>query len=795
MVSYSEACADFIQCFIRCILGALNLPMKNVFLSAVVLLLNLACLPSFSQSTQHQRIIITDADAQVNAGALIRLFAEGYQKPPRSTQFILETDQSVQAMNKVAKVVSGKFKVSGDTWYRGFDLSELLYPDQLYFTVLIKSGNTSKDYPLHVKVVNGTPETVSVPYSDSSENKIIVTAVDLKAKYAAAGINAVQQKAALINDYYQTAGDVDHHAALLSTINAYDYPHFRENIQMIERERAFQQQVNERNFDKTLPLTLTDPGRLNEKLRAFGNLVQRKKSEMDQVLLTLHLVFFDRGLQAMKDNNRPFASQLFHDALELNPRFAPALLQLARLDFLNREYYQAECKAEDILYQMTPDPQTRNAVLDLISDIYETHLELGAGYNESKRFNEAITEYEAAGVICKKYVSVRCSDELGNGIRKARLGIFTNMLNDARSQVQRNDFVKAEQLVNKAQAYHDAYNNDLPASNEASDLLKAIRQKKYEQILYGAKQYYNRGSYEQALTQYQLADSLVHLYNLTSTSDAAESEKLTARQLILQNLSNGETDAAGNNLQSARRNLRAVTDMQNRYGMSGDTELQTKVKSLQGKILSQQCINVQQQIDDEYRQSVMLISKKSFIEAQDHLNKASALATNNFECMLVTDSVTKTTARIRPAAEFQQLVQNSSEADRNGDYGKALTFYDQSSVYYRDAHIEEFGLQHDPSLHNFITQTASNGLVNYVAEQYMNKGQLEESLDMYKLLISRKVDAKLMEGSLYRLGVLLGKRDYQRDPAGKAKVNEKKYTMGDNNLKRLAKGYRKGYHK
>jgi hypothetical protein len=61
-------------------------------------------------------------------------------------------------------------------------------------------------------------------------------------------------------------------------------------------------------------------------------------------------------------------------------------------------------------------------------------------------------------------------------------------------------------------------------------------------------------------------------------------------------------------------------------------------------------------------------------------------------------------------------------------------------------------------------------------------------------LLSKNVDDKILEGSLYELGFKFGKREALVNPGGKAKNLVKQYTSDDKNLKRFEKGFAKGYN-
>jgi hypothetical protein len=93
----------------------------------------------------------------------------------------------------------------------------------------------------------------------------------------------------------------------------------------------------------------------------------------------------------------------------------------------------------------------------------------------------------------------------------------------------------------------------------------------------------------------------------------------------------------------------------------------------------------------------------------------------------------------------------------------------------------------------YIKEKGTGGLINYAAEMYTEQDDLDKGLILYKLLLSRNYDVKLLEGSLYTIGYKYGLKEKNANPGFKAKELVKQYTSNDKKMKRFEKGFAKGY--
>ncbi len=788
--------------YILCNLVAESNDMKKryaVLLIIFISSINLSAQNTFIKDFRFtQKVTISDGSpASPNVAPVIRKLSEGNNKSIRSTYFTIDFDQVIRVNtrepNFVYRIESGKLRLNGDIYYKSFDVSEYLIPAELRYELRLKRSNgTFKSIQFSSVINNEKPDIASFTNTDSLDKSFTDYAL-VNHVFLFSNSNDFENRVHLINNYYQSVSVLDDGFAILQSVIPGDYDRFRMNQKnLVEATNIYTDIIN-RRLDAKLPLQTNDPARYLPKVNAYHQLLLRKQEEMSIVLSTLHINFYDRGINQLKKGNLTRASELFFWALEVNPGFAPALLQLAEIDYRKGNLHEATCKADDILINMPADPQTRENTFSLLNDIHLRYIAMGNQDVSMKRFARALDHFETARQLCVKYQYIPCSDLLQTGISAAKTGIFNEMLDEARDFVTINDLGRAENSAKDAIQYQENNRNDVKNTLIGHELLKSIRQKKYDQLIQKGFRYTDQRNYIAALEAFEDAEQLLNEFHLAEAKNIQQNILQAARPRAIELLYEGESNVKINRLNEARENYRRSLEVQQRYGISLEPDLKKHTESLRKNIFTQQCLNAQNDIDNFYNQGQQLQSEGDYLEGNKAYEDALKIKQNNPECGCTTDSIESEMQKIRPAVTYLELMKACREADQSGRYQSAIDNFMNASKYYMEARVGTYGLEHQPDLFIFIQEKGSNGLINYSGDYYREKGELEHSLKMYKLLLERHYDHRLMEGSLYRLGLNLGQRDKQLNPGSSWKDLVSIYTEGDKKLKRLRAGYKKGF--
>ncbi|MFN8153260.1 MAG: hypothetical protein U0Y08_03095 [Bacteroidia bacterium] len=746
----------------------------------------------------QQKVTIADgAPASPNAGPIIKRLAEGNNKPPRSTSFIIEFEQIIRLNtrepNFVYRIDNSKLRLSGDIRYKSFDVSDLLIPVQLKFELRLKRPNGTIRSEYQTALINNEqPEATGFTNTDSADRSF-VSFEPVNPVFQFDNTNSFESRIKLINDYYKAIRDMDEGFAVLQSVTPENLDAFRQNQKNLATAESIFQDITSFPYESRLSLQIIDPGRYLNKKAAFRDLLLRKKQDMEIVWSTLHLKFFERGLNQIKKGNYLRAEELFLWSLEVNPGFSPALLQLAILDYTNGHLLESMCKADDILFNMPADPQTRSTTIQLVRDIYGSYIQAGNDEIRKKNYAKALDQFESATRICKKYHEVKCDDNLYNGISAAKTGIYTEILDEARDFIVLNDLDRAENSAIHALNYQQENRNDVHDAMQGNTLLKSIRQKKYDAQIQKGIRYTDQRMYEHALQAFDDADSLQATYELSESKNIGNTILMAARPRAIELLYEGEAFVKNNQLTAARSAYRSSMDIQQKYGITSEKDILKHSEALRKAIFTQQCQNAQNEIDNDYNTGQRLEVESDFLGASAAYKHALSVKSANADCDCQTDSIESSLNAIRPAATYLELMNASKESEQRGNYQMAIDYYDNASKYFAEKHIGTYGLDHQPDLYLYIREKGSNGLINYSGDYYRERGELDKSLALYKLLLDRHYDRKLIDGSLYKLGLKLGQRDKPLNPSASWKDLVEQYVGGDKSLKKLRAGYKAGF--
>ena len=743
-----------------------------------------------------QKVIISDGGAS-HVASLIKILAEGNGKSIRSTFFYISFGQTLKIITREPKFVyiieSESPRLSGDITYRNFDVSDYLIPTEVKFNLRQRSkSGMFWDRPMNATIDNG--KIANCSYNDTDSNGVNYSYFDLlNFEFFFKNLNGLEKRVKQINNYYSDITLLDKSFALTQAVNPYAFENFRNNQRNLIEAETILAQVNQSHHDHDLPLNANDPGKFLEKRTILQNLIIGKRNEFNQVLSNLHLTFFDKALGLLRNKNYNRASEYLFWALEVNPNFTPALFQLAFIDFKSGNLHEALCKSDDILYNMPLDPETKSFTNNLLNDIYKVYLQRGQEAYKKKTYKKAVDEYEAARNICEKYNTVKCDDELQLSMSAAKKGIYDDYLNDARELVIINEFNRAENSTQTAIDFQQHNQNYIESSSEASELMNAIRQKRYDYHITRGIRQTDQKMFDSALETFEQADSLAELHHLKPNKDFRRLLDQAARPRTFELLYEGSGFVKSNQLPKAREKYIRASEMQQQYFLMDDAEVSKQLNSLRKSIFTQQCINTQNTVDSAYNYGQDVETEMQYLLANKSYEFALKTIAEFKECEIAMDSIESAIRNIRPAVTYLELMEEVKINQSNGRFQLAMENFEKASKYFLEAKVNRFGLDHDPDLFAYIINKGTNGMINYAGTRYREQGELDHSLQLYKLLLDRNYDVKMIEGSLYKLGFQLGARDKAVNQKSSWRDLVKEYTNNNRKLKRLRKGYKKGF--
>ena len=726
--------------------------------------------------------------------------ARTFNKPPRSAALVIDFNVIIKSkannFSKEVKIESTTFQYSGDVNYKGFNLNEVLSP--VYYTANVKvifQGGAMKDFPISGNINNSLMNNSSFTFIDSLNNARDINIHNFQITYNASCINKIRERVELINNYFLSVALVDNTYGLLQSINLNDIENFRLHQKKLDDADLKLTELENRNYNNILHLAQYDPAQLNKKINDCRNISNNIRQQFNQMMANLYALFYNRGVDFLRAGNIPKAEQYFHFSLELNPSFAPSLLQLGIIDFRRDNLMEAICKSDDILYNLYPDPETKQRTFDLIRDIYEKRIELGNSFLKvNKDYYKSVEQFEEARRICEKYSAVRCDDELFNGIRIAKNGIYQDYLNRSKTALQQNKLTDADEAIDNAIRYQSLNTREITDNSDALTIKKVIRQRYYDKKIAEARSNTLFKNYYTALLNFDEAAQMLNNFGLIAPSDLLMIQQQAARPRMSELFYEGDKLIVQGDLINSNKKMQLANELQVKYELTNDKELNKLKEQLRAKISTQECINAQKEITALFNSGMQKKSSNQLLEASNDFNNALDISRQFNNCGIDVTQIESNELEIRPAATYLGMMRDFKDKEYKRQFSDCISIYKKATDYYTTRNVASFGINHEPDYYTYVSSNGSNGLMQYAAETYTSQNELEKALTLFKLLLAKNVDDKIIEGSLYELGFKFGKREALNNPGSKAKNLVKQYTSDDKNLKRFEKGFAKGYN-
>ena len=744
----------------------------------------------------HIALSETDAYGREMLNELARLF----NKPPRTAALTMDFSVIIKANgnnpSKEVKIEGTTLQYSGDVNYKGFNLNEALSP--VYYTANVKvvfQGGIMKDFQISGNINNSLMNNSSFTFIDSLNNARDINIHNFQITYNASCVNKIRERVELINNYFLSVALVDNTYGLLQSINLNDIENFRLHQKKLDDSDLKLNELENRNYNNILQLAQYDPAQLNKKINECRNLSNIIRQQYNQMMANLYSLFYNRGVDFLRAGNIPKAEQYFHFSLELNPSFAPSLLQLGIIDFRRDNLMEAICKSDDILYNLYPDPETKQRTFDLIRDIYEKRIELGNSFLKvNKDYYKSVEQFEEARRICEKYSAVRCDDELFNGIRIAKNGIYQDYLNRSKIALQQNKLTDADEAIDNAIRYQSLNNREITDNADALTIKKVIRQRYYDKKIAEARNNTLFKNYYTALLNFDEAAQMLNNFGLIAPSDLIIIQRQAARPRMSELFYEGDKLIEQGDLINSNKKMQMANELQVKYELTNDKELNKLKEQLRAKISTQECINAQKEITALFNSGMQKKSSNQLLEASNDFNNALDISRQFNNCGIDVTQIESNELEIRPAATYLGMMRDFKDKEYKRQFSDCISIYNNATNYFTTRNVASFGINHEPDYYDYVSSKGSIGLMQYVAETYTSQNELEKALTLFKLLLSKNVDDKILEGSLYELGFKFGKREALSNPGSKAKKLVKQYTSDDKNLKRFEKGFAKGYN-
>ncbi|SIT91191.1 hypothetical protein [Pontibacter indicus] len=744
--------------------------------------------------------------SQVNSNKLIQLLAEGGTttnrtggRPSRKPEFVVRLEQQSRIAKAGGqlqlKVQLQQIGVNGDVHYRGFDLGNVLLPEQAKMTVRLLNVQQKEVKRYSLPSLSLKPDGIvaletSVPDTAGGQGYTLkVEGMELI--YTQADVQELENRISLIKDYYAADATLNKMLQDVALIKHDDVDRIKQEDKRLHDMEEMLDKLQDKRFSDKLSLNQYDPQRYTSKSNQLNQLLKERRKAVNHTLATLDQQFYNRGISLMARNNLAAASTYFVKSLEVNPRFAPSHLQLARLDFMSGNVQAAAGRTRDILTQMRVDPETQQMALGLAHDIYSSFMAEGHAHNGRGDYRSAVAAYADARALCSTLGGLRCNmPALNDGESRAVYGYYRSMVDEGKRALSRGELAQADQVANEAYAFQRQYDYLLRDATEAAELQGQVKYQYYVQHIDKGRQAMKSKDFRYALEQFESALALEQGYTFQPVRELSSLLQQAAKPVLLSQLAEGYTLAMNNRLGDARAVASSAENMRSRYALERDTEVQAKYVELRDRIFTQECLNVQADYDRHYQNAQALVREKKFIAADQAYQSAIKAAGTKATCMIATFTADDGMANIADAVAYQRMLEEANRMVATGRYTDAIQRYNDAEQHYLSKSIARFGLDHI-SLYNFVREQSKLAFTASVVDHFTRIHQEKAALQLLDNLLDKGYSKGKTKKVQQQLGIQLAILDVNGGRTEPANVLAASYTQGDKKLKQLGKAYEK----
>jgi hypothetical protein len=412
---------------------------------------------------------------------------------------------------------------------------------------------------------------------------------------------------------------------------------------------------------------------------------------------------------------------------------------------------------------------------------------------ELKNYDKALVYLGEIEFHCLSTPSYACPELFNEWMRIARQGIYLGLLKKAMISFSQDEYSEAWQKYRDAVALRLGAGYRVEKDVSESELERNFRQISYDEMVEEGMKFYRNGEYISALYFFNKAEYLQKPGLNRPYADLAGSRQESARQVILQNLSEGRVKVWAHDFAGADNVLLNIEKMLLMYQFGREDSLNLQYVALKGDVLRAEC----EKVAEEY-QALMLMSSEAegshdFVKANDYAVEAANLSIDNLKCGINDEQAWYRKFNLETPAEFQRM-DKQLEARKTGDCTDFLDRYQALRNYYQKYRLIEFGIAFTP-LFDRVSAASDSSFLSCMFHHYIHQRDYDHALDLLKVMKELGLAARPLAPEQKELAGYLARRDLAKASGIEPWNLLAGYSTKDKWYRQFNCGYRKSWLK
>ena len=249
---------------------------------------------------------------------------------------------------------------------------------------------------------------------------------------------------------------------------------------------------------------------------------------------------------------------------------------------------------------------------NMADTIIDRYMNKANSYINSGKYQKAMECFGKASALCDSIKDDECNNRVKKGISSIKINVYKEYVTKAQDYMNKGQPDEAEDELNKAKSYRKSNIKDISDSSFSNIILKRIKYEEYKRLIQEGKGYLEDNNYEFAFRSLDNADKLEKKYGLDKNDEKDNLIKIAAKPVIKEKLKSCDIKIWADELEEADNMLKSCEDMQLKYFLKNDNELNYIISELKQKVVRRQCGNDQDAYD------LLMYKANNCVEKQDY---------------------------------------------------------------------------------------------------------------------------------------------------------------------------------
>lgn len=726
----------------------------------------------------------TAEESQRVINEMLDVIGNAQPKPINQTKATFTVSENIRITRSQQTVnvfvAYGNLVISGDVFYRGFDMTDVMVPSKYEFTGALYRDNNQLLASFNQARTAFTPpySEVRFQYTDTAalpKYRFLVNPVMFYFDHQ--GRDRFRGKVQQVDLYYQAETDLQNTHLRMDVINPALFEQLSStNAQLQDIKRSLDQ-IGGASFWQALNIAAFDPRQLGARQAEALTRWQELKTRVDDAQSILHQSYYDKGATLFANGQKAEARRCFEQSLSYQPTYGPSQLFLIRCDYDAGQYETAKQQMIRLFTFPKLDEGTHRSALAFCDALEWVDMDMAARQLTDGKYVEALASVKKAEDFCKAIPAYTCNDTIELIRRDCHNGLYQKAVQQAEQQYRSKAYQEAEVKINEAIAYQQQHPTYIPDAKAALTLKEKIMAGQYEVAVRTGREKLKSGDYRSAFDLLALARDIELAWSVKKDAQLASLLRSAKLEVILLNLDEAEKSVTANQLPAARQQLLGAIEDQRAYNLLGEQRLNTRLEALKRSIFSQECANAQNEYDAHLASARSLISANDFIGAEEKYKDALQTAESKRDCGIDSESATAGQQKMADPATYQRSLKQVATFVSCDQYEKAINEYLKLGEFYSSRSLSSFGLVHLP-LHQYMT-TKRYEFPLYGITWELSNNQPDAAYFLLQHLRKINLHPKLTKLQQTSLARSMALRDFKSEPGMNVKMRVAEYTLGD----------------